>query len=154
MEKKIIMKTNVNKTSTGIKVVAPPKGAKAGDRILAGFIDFGFLFILVQLTNHFFDLSSLLSTDFMIPTQGLIFSYYYFVLIIVPHSIFSQTLGKMLMKLKVVSQTKHQRLSLSKVIIRDIFMRPLAIVMPLTLKNRNGVAVHDRICGSVVVEAR
>ena len=154
MEKKIIMKTNVDKTATGVKIIAPPKAAKAFDRVLAGIIDLGLVYVSSTLSTIFF--KPLAHYSWADPTisKVLIFSYFYLVFFIFPTALFSQSLGKFLMKLKVLRQGSYRHLSLFKVVFRDVLYKPLVFLMPWTLGNSEGKAIHDKLAGSIVVVAK
>jgi uncharacterized RDD family membrane protein YckC len=154
MEKKIIMKTNVDKTATGVKIIAPPKAAKAFDRILAGVIDIGLIHVAATLSMIFFKLRlDDFGADPLI-RKILVYFYFYLILCIFPNTLFSQSVGKFLMKLKIVKQENYRRLSLFKTFFRDVWYRPLVLLMPWTLGNSEGQAVHDKLAGSMVVVAK
>jgi uncharacterized RDD family membrane protein YckC len=129
-----------------------PRFASPRKRILAALFDYFLLGSLLYFTHLFLN-EEKLTLDLVFSTKVLFtFSYFYFFLTIVPHFIFSQSLGQFLFGIKVVS-LKYKRLSLLKCIFRDLIFRPFIILMPHTLFSKNSNAIHDRLAQSIVVEA-
>lgn len=154
MPQQIVMKTNVNKTSTGLKIPVLPKAAKGMDRIIAGTVDLILIFVATEGILGLFDLQKVLGEIHQYCPHVFVSLFLYLTFTVIPHALFSQTIGKFFMKIKVVKFEDYKTLGLAKSVQRDLLLRPLCLLMPWTLNNKKGQAPHDRMCSSVVVVAK
>jgi uncharacterized RDD family membrane protein YckC len=126
-------------------------------RILAALIDGVLIFSLVKLTYIYFSVQAIfnglpMSIELKFQ-QAVLVLYFYFIFSILPNCIFSQSLGKLFVGIKVVSK-KYERLSLVSCILRDLIARPIVLLAPISIFNQEKLALHDRLSRTVVVEAK
>jgi uncharacterized RDD family membrane protein YckC len=132
---------------------AMPKNAPPAKRLLAWCLDLGLLAALTYASAMKFKLQ-LLIPELELWQQYLAYAlWYYLILTIIPNAIFSQSLGKMILGIKVLNK-KYKRLSFLACLIRDLFLRPLILITPWTLMTKKSTATHDKIAKTIVVEAR
>lgn len=120
--------------------------------MVAVFIDVIFLAMLVFISQKVFEIERFLPGSEQAKLICLI-GYFYLLLTILPHATFAQTIGKYNMGIKVVD-LKYERVSIATHFLRDIFLRFLVVVAPFTALGGDGRALHDKILGTMVVEAK
>lgn len=129
------------------EMIRPANGLK---RIMAGLLDGAILAVIVIHSLKYFNFEIILPDESPVVRQVYLCLYFYLLLIVIPHTIFSQSLGQFLMRVKVVSVDKYERLSLFVCLKRDLFLF-LVFIAPFSLFNSEGQAMHDKIAKSVVV---
>jgi uncharacterized RDD family membrane protein YckC len=126
--------------------------ASPSQRIKAGIIDTFILLVMTVIFFKSFDFTRLpIQTNAQIEL-AVLGAWNYLIFIIIPHAIFSQTIGECLQGIKVISQ-KHERLKLLECLKRDLIYRLFLLALPGTVLNENGIAIHDKFAKSVAVIA-
>lgn len=126
--------------------------ATALKRMGAIIIDVIFLALLIFISKKVFEIDRFLPWTEQTKFIALI-GYFYLLLTILPHVVFAQTIGKYNTGIKVVDN-EYERVSIATLFLRDLFLRPLVLVAPFTALGGDGRALHDKILGTQVVEAK
>ncbi len=126
------------------------KSARVTQRLIANVFDFVLLFLLIHNTMEIFDIGK--TFPFISPRHHFtaVTLYYYFILTVLPHHLFGQSLGQFVTGIKVVSSTYGQ-LPLSRIIIRDL-LRPLGVFFPAAIFKRKGKTWYERWTKSTLVD--
>lgn len=103
-----------------------PKMASKTKRILASLIDCTCLYFLVVQTFGAFDIMKIFPHSPVFLQYLIVTLYFNFFLVVVPQLIFSQTLGKFILGLKVVTPKKFERIGLFQSILHSLFLGSLA----------------------------
>lgn len=102
------------------------KPASKPKRILAMLVDVTLLYFLVVKTIEYFDVAKISPNSPLVFYYVLLTIYYHLILVIIPQRIFSQSLGKFIFGLKVVTQKKYERLSLAQSILHSLTLGSLS----------------------------
>ncbi len=108
------------KTKTGI--IAPPKEASGSQKLNAWLIDLGIVAGLTYVIYKYFPISSLvpqLSGFHQIIALGFLI---FFLFMVIPNSLLSQTVGTFLLGLKVLKKESYKRLSYSEAFRHSLFL--------------------------------
>jgi uncharacterized RDD family membrane protein YckC len=126
------------------------KNARITQRLISNGFDFVLIVLLVHNTLELFDIAKIF--PFISPRHELlaVIFYYYFLLTILPHHLFGQSLGQFVTGIKVVSSTYGQ-LPLPRIIIRDL-LRPLGLFFPAAIFKKKGKTWYERWTKSTLVD--
>ena len=122
-------------------------------RIFAGFIDFiitsliqtifMMVFLLIPLSNNTIDITDVMVRNFIITYSSVMF-------LVIRDIIGIKSIGKRLLKLKIIENNSGNEAKFSKRLLRNItwLLGPIEIIVLLITKNRIG----DKITDTTVVE--
>jgi len=108
-------------------------------RLLAGLVDGLLFFVALIFFGRLLDHRGLY--EIIILSTYLITIFF-----IIPHSTFSQTLGELIFRIKIVNHDE-KRLTLDICVARDLIFMPLALMRVMDLFNPKATLFHDKMLG-------
>lgn len=92
----------------------PPKKATFPKRFLALILDGLLLYLAIKTSMNILSKDMSLEAVSGLIKYSILSAYFFFILVVIPQTIFSQTFGKFVLGLKVVSNGDFKRLNLSQ----------------------------------------
>lgn len=89
---------------------------------IAGVIDFAILFALVFITIKVLKIKSVDKNELVNIAKLVVTAYFVLVMQVIPNFIFSQSMGKFLLKIKIVKKESFDRLSFFESIIHSLLL--------------------------------
>lgn len=128
------------------------KMARPYQRVAANFFDAALLAFIIYNTYKYFDVKEMLPKEAQRHHYFVSILYYYFILTILPHQLFGQSIGQAITGIKVVSSA-HKPLPFTKIIMRDL-LRPTSLVVFGPVVNKRARTWYDTFLNSTIVDIR